>query len=428
MPQKTPSDDSTTEPSSEKARNLRRRALIRFHIWKDGPISRSQLAEKLGLNIPTISAFVGELLDSGDVIECGLASSTGGRKAQLLEVRADAGSVIGLTFSSRGISSAISDLHGKLANSQIYPFSVSVGKDKALATLKQAVSYQLDFAKANPVFGPVRQIGLGISGLLNTNTGVSRAFPRFEEWADVPVRDLLSEKFGIPAVVDNHIAAIALAESVSGQLRGYRNALFVQLGPGLGVGIVVGGRIYRGSRLNVGEFGHTTVGEDGPICYCGNYGCLESIASDYALTQQAEAALREGVKTRIPEFTSVPGGRITPGSIFRAAAAGDRFAINLIEKVARHLGTGIANLVNIFGPEQIVLGGTMAEAGDVLLNPLFNTLASRTLDPVEKGSEVRVSSFGKEEAMKGAVTLALYEFFSIELGGVFGDSERTPKV
>ena len=397
-------------------RKLTRKAMLRFFVWKDGPISRGRLADALNLNLPTVSNCVAELLDSEDLVEEGYADSTGGRKPQLLDVNARKAAVVGVTFSSRGISSAWADLKGRIQNAKVFPFSPSEGKAKALQTLNGAIDEQLRTIHQTPGIGPVAQIGIGISGLLNAAAGISNVFPRFEEWVDVPVRDLVEKRFQIPTILDSHIAAIALAETIFGKYRGFDNALYVQLGPGLGLGIVIAGQIYRGSKLNVGEFGHTTISEGGQICYCGNYGCLESVASDYALVQQAESAMREGVNTRIPEYAP-SHGKVTPGAIFRAAQEGDRFASNLVEKVARLLGTGIANLVNLFGPSIIILGGTMAEAGDILLNPICATLRTKALDRMEKDVEIKTSSFGKEEAIKGATTLALYEHMTRELGG-----------
>lgn len=405
-------DQSDTGP-----RKPSRRARTLYHVWKDGPLSRGRLAELLGLNLPAVSNCLTELLASGDLIEEGYADSTGGRKPQLIDINPSKGAVVGLTFSSRGISSSWADLRGSIRNLQILPFAPADGKAKTLDRIFEAIDGQLKCV-ASECGGqsPVVQIGIGVSGLVNRVAGVSNVFPRFDEWIDVPLRGLVESRFGISTTLDSHIAAIALAESIFGNYRGMQNALYVQLGPGLGLGIVIGGTIYRGSKINVGEFGHTTVTENGPICYCGNYGCLESIASDYALIQQAEAAIREGVSTRIPEFSPQPG-RITPYAIFRAASEGDRFALNLVERVGHVLGTGIANLVNLFGPELIILGGTMSAAGDLLLNPICHTLHTKALDRMEKGVEIRTSSFGKEEAIKGAVTLALHQHFTRELSG-----------
>lgn len=410
MAEKTIADENEA-----RAKRQARKALIRFVVWKDGPVSRGHLAETLRLNLPTISGCVAELVASKDVLEEGFAVSTGGRKPQLLDVNPTRASVVGLTFSSRGINSAWADFKGQVFNHATTPFSFGAGRDKAIEALLSAVDTQLAAVAATQGAGRVEQIGVGISGLLDPVTGVSSAFPRFEEWTSVPLKKILEDRFGIPAAVDNHIAAIALAESVSGKYRGFKNALYIQLGPGLGMGIVIDGKLYRGSKRSVGELGHTTMSENGPICYCGNYGCLESLASDYAMVQQAEAAIREGVNTRIPEFAHTPG-KITPGAIFRAAQEGDRFASNLIERVGVLLGTAIANVVNIFGPELLILGGTMAVAGDLLMNPINRTLRTKALDQMEKGIEVRMSSFGREEAIKGAVTLALYRLLSRDLG------------
>lgn len=410
-PTRTPHNPDDPESGTRKAG---RKALIRFHVWRDGPVSRGWLADHLSLNLPTVSHCVGELLSSGDLVEEGYANSTGGRKPQLLDINPQRGAVVGLTFSSRGISSAWSDFKGTLHNHRIYGFNPADGRSAALDTLQQAVRDQIKAHAATPGAGPIRQIGVGVSGLVNQATGVSRLFPRFEEWSDVPLREIIQREFQIPTVLDSHIAAIALAENIFGKYKGFENALYVQLGPGLGLGIIIYGQIYRGSKSNVGEFGHTTVTEGGPICYCGNYGCLESVASDYALVQQAEAAMKEGVNTRILEFAPSPG-KVTPGAVFRAAAEGDRLALNLVEKVGRLLGAGIGNLVNLFGPEIIIIGGTMAEAGDLLLNPICTTLTHKALDRMERGAEVRTSSFGTEEAIKGAVTLALHHYLAAEL-------------
>jgi predicted NBD/HSP70 family sugar kinase len=410
----TPTFGAQDNDRPAERRNYRL-ALIRFHVWCEGPVSRARIGEILGLNLPTVSNCVGELLAKGELVEEGYAESTGGRKPQLLDINPRKGSVIGITFSSRGISSAWADLKGNVYNARIYPFSIAEGREGALQTLKQAVADQLAAVRSESQAGPIVQIGIGISGLVDSKAGVSIGFPRFEEWREVPLKDIFEREFGVPTTVDNHIVAVTLAETVFGHLKGFKNALYVQLGPGLGVGIVINGRIYRGSKLNVGEFGHTTITENGPICYCGNYGCLESLASDYALVQQTENALKEGVKTSIPEYAPEQG-KITTGAIFRAAACGDRFALNLIEKATRLLGTGIANLVNLFGPEMIIIGGTMAEAGgDALISALCSILGTKALDRMEKDVEIRTSSFGRDEAIKGAVTLAIYHYLSAPL-------------
>jgi predicted NBD/HSP70 family sugar kinase len=384
---------------------------VLFEIWQKAPVSRAQLSDELGLSLPTISAAITILMQRGEVIDGKMAASTGGRKAQLVDICAEKGRVIGVSFTSRGICSAWSDMKGGLHNISHYSFVPSEGREKALETLYECIQDQMSASSV-----PVVRIGLGISGLLDNVAGISNAFPRFEAWNDVPLKPLIEDRFKIETIVDGHIAGITLAEMLSGKYKGFENALFIKLGPGLGVGIVIGGRLYRGSRRNVGEFGHTTLREEGgTLCYCGNYGCLECMAGDHAVVQQARSALAEGVQTRIVEFMIANGhgpNKLTVNEIFAAAEAGDRFALNLVERTARLLGTGIANLVNLFGPEMIILGGTMAEAGDVLLNPICQTLHTKALDRIEKNVQIRTGSFGEDEAVQGAVTLALHHYFS----------------
>ncbi|MFH0792956.1 MAG: ROK family protein [bacterium] len=396
-------------------KKARRKTQILYYIWKEGPISRGALSEILKLNLPTISNCVNELLAQKEIIEEGFATSTGGRKAQLLDVNPAFGAVIAVDFSSRGLTSAAADLKGNILNQTTSPFKPTIGKEKALEMIFEAVQSQVSFLKQRQQ-GPLRQVGLGFSGLVDERSGISIVFPRFENWRDVPIRKLVEEKFKIPSVLDNHISAIALAENLFGNYKTFNNVLYIHLGPGIGLGIILNGRVYKGSKLNVGELGHTTVSENGPLCYCGNYGCLESVASDYALVAQAEQALKDGVKSRVLEFSE--NGRLhSTAPIFQAAGAGDRLATNLIEKVGSHLGAAIANLINLLGPEVILIGGTMAENGDMLIELICRTLRSRALERMESGVEIKISSFGKQEGIMGAVALALHNYYTVNLKG-----------
>lgn len=393
--------------SNNPTQPQRHAAQIAFEIWKSGPVSRAALAHSLGLSLPTIANAVQELLRKGIVDDGPLSPSTGGRKAQLVDVRRDLGRVVGISFTSRGISAATGDMKGSLRNIRQYPFTIAEGREAALCILEQAIEDQLD---AEPE--PPKQIGLVVSGLLNRPEGVSLAFPRFEEWTNVPLVARMEKRFNIPTILDSHIAGTTLAELLFGNHRGFNNALYVQLGPGLGMGIVVSGELYRGSGPNVGEFGHISMREEGgPLCYCGNYGCLESLAGDHALVQQAQSGLKEGVQTRLADPASAPGS-LSIREVFKAAAGGDRFAINLVERAARLLGTGIANVTNLLGPDIIILGGTMTGAGDLLLDSICNTLHTKALNRVEKHVQIVTDSFGKHDTITGAVATALFHHFS----------------
>lgn len=402
--------------SQEKRSGLMKRttesrsASILYELWKEGPISRGALADKMGLNLPTVSAVVQDLIKTGDLIEEGFATSTGGRKAQLLDVNPKRGGVVALEFSSRGILSASADMKGRLHNHVIRPFKTSAGKDAAVQAMIAAVEDQRLFLKEDEGL-ELNRIGVVVSGLVDEERGVSMVFPRFEEWQNVAVCDLLSEQFNVPVDLCNHVIGTTLAESIFGRFRELNNYIYLHLGPGLGAGIVIDGTVYRGAKSTVGEFGHMTVDDNGPICYCGNYGCLETVASDLALVNQAIDAIKEGVQSHIPEHVD-DTGEINPMAIFQAAEMGDRLAGNIIDKAGHYLGTALASMINLFAPEAIIFGGSMAEDGERLIKSIRHTMKRRALEALEKDIQVDLCSFGQQAGVVGAVAVALHQHYT----------------
>lgn len=383
-----------------------------YHIWVNRTLLRGHISRILAIKPPTVSALITSLIKSGRVREGKLAASSGGRRARLLEIVPSWGWVIGLEFSSRGIVSASADMNGEIYNVKKSRFEAGMTKEKILSSLLSAVRHQTSYIHRrdrNPIF----RIGVAISGLVDESRGISINFPRLKDWKDVPMKDILEGKFSIPTMVENRITAITYAENLFGEHKDIKDALIFHLGPGLGMGIILNGQVRRGSKWSVGEFGHITVSENGPLCYCGKRGCLESVASDYALVAQVKDAIKEGVNTRIPEFAG-PGGEITAEAICLAAADGDNLAHRMIKDVGHYLAIGVANLLNIIGPEVILFGGIMVESKscDVLLECIKGNLRVHTLEYIEKHVKVDRATFGAEQGIRGAVTIALNSFYS----------------
>lgn len=364
----------------------------------------------MDLNLPTVSAIVQDLLKTKELIEEGYATSTGGRKAQLLDVNPRRGGIIAIEFSSKGILSASADMKGRLNNHRVQPFNFTKGKDAALESIFEAIDEQIDFLRHDENLEPVR-IGVVASGLVDEDAGVSISFPRFDDWQKVPLSEIIYSRYKIRADLAHHIVATTLAEATFGTFKDTMNGVYIHLGPGLGAGIVINGEVIRGSKATIGEFGHVTVDESGPLCYCGNIGCLETVASDFALVTQAEQAIRDGVQTHIPEHVDETG-KITPLAVFRAAEMGDRYAATILEKSGGYLGTALANLINLLAPEVVVFGGTMAEEAGRLLDAIKATVRRRALEALDRSIDYKLSTFGLQSGVVGAVATALNQHYA----------------
>ena len=252
----------------------------------------------------------------------------------------------------------------------------------------------------------VAAVGFGIPALVEWETGVSR-WSTHLPLADVRFRDVMSERLGLPVVVDNDANAALLAESRFGAARGASHAVLVALGTGIGSGLLLDGRIYRGARGLGAEIGHMVIDLHGPDCQgaCPGRGCLEVMASGSTIGREGRA-----VAAALPE--SALGRRlaadqeITGGIVTELAHAGDAAAVSVLAQIGRRLGYGLVGVVNVFNPELIVIGGGAIAAGELLLGPAREVVAERALPPVREMVEIVPAEFGDESGMLGAALLA----------------------
>lgn len=254
-----------------------------------------------------------------------------------------------------------------------------------------------------------RAVGIGIPSLVDRASGTSISSVHLPLW-DVPVRDVLSERLGMPVVVDNDANLAALAEQRAGAASGASHVVMLTLGTGIGGGLVLGGELYRGSMGAGAELGHMVVDLDGPPCQgsCPNRGCLEAFASGEAIGRAGEAAARAEPSSELGRALA-SGREITGPLVTELASDGDSVARAVLFEAGRKLGVGIANLVNVFNPEVVVVGGGASAAGDLLLSPAREEMRARALPPSRDLVRVEQARFGDESGMLGAALLAFEE-------------------
>jgi glucokinase len=222
--------------------------------------------------------------------------------------------------------------------------------------------------------------GVGAPGPLDTKRGVVLLTPNLG-WVNLPLRDLVQDGISLPTAIDNDANCAVLGECWMGAARGARNVIGITIGTGIGGGIVVNGRLYHGSSDSAGEIGHTTVEVNGRRCKCGNYGCLEAYASGPAIARRAVEAIEAGQPSRLPEYVNGVLERITAQTVYQAAHDGDELAEEVVGDTAKFLGAGIANMINIFNPEIVVVFGGVTYAGEHLFAPLRREVARRAFKP-----------------------------------------------
>lgn len=262
-------------------------------------------------------------------------------------------------------------------------------------------------AASHTPLGPLG-IGVGVHGLVEQPRGELVFAPNLG-WREIPIADLLAPRFRIPVWVDNEANGGAMAETWVGLAQGVQHVVYLSVGIGLGAGVVLNGEIYRGGTGTAGEFGHTTVDPDGPLCNCGNRGCLEVFVSERAIVADLQP-LRADSAT------------LAAGEIFDAAESEDPAAVAALRRVGEYLGIGVANVLNTFNPQLVVIGGPMARGGDHLLGPVQQVVEQRALAHSRRAARIALSQLGESACAIGCAAMILQGLFSLP----GGNGQRAP--
>ncbi|MEA4884151.1 MAG: ROK family protein [Clostridia bacterium] len=381
-------------------------------------LSRADIARATGLTPATVSSVVSILISSGIAHEVGYGESSGGRPPVILEFNPQAFYIAGVDLGVTKVIAVVADLEGTVVSRTRLELDVQEGPAAIISRLIEATHEAI--GAASTAFGAEsdarpRIVGIGLSmpGLIDAERGISLFAPNIPEWSDIPIVELFHKEFSLPCWVENDARAMALGEAMFGAGRGYEDILCVNVGRGIGAGIIVNGDIYRGRQGSAGELGHMTVDPNGPICPCGNRGCLEVMAAGPAIAASAIRAVSTGSNTRIREMV---GGRIeaiTAEVVSEAAKQGDALAEMLVREAGRYLGIGIANAVNLLSPELVVIGGGVARAGDILFDEVRKTVRERAFTTMVNLPEIVPSAQGEDSSSIGAAALVFEEMLAL---------------
>jgi glucokinase-like ROK family protein len=384
-------------------------SLIMNELREEAPISRATLAEITGLNKTTVSSLVHELIQHQYVHEVGYDTSGIGRPAVLLELNPAAGCILSAEIGVDFISVIRTNFSAEVTwrrKIDIQDTSQPTTIERALALLHEALE------EANSSGANLLGLTLGVPGLVDYQAG-SLLFAPNLGWHDVPLGEILSEAFDAPIIVDNEANLAALGEHYFGAARGYDDALYISVGVGgLGGGIIRNGQVFRGKAGLAGEFGHMTAQPDGLPCKCGSRGCWETLVSQNALFRLVREAINNGASSRLSDLTGGDLSQLTVGFIVEAAREGDHVARQALEQVGRHLGVGIASLINAFDPELVVFGGALSDAAEFLLPVVEEEIRQRTVVRRTSPTEVVVAHHGYDACAMGGVAAVLQAILS----------------
>ncbi|MCX5999576.1 MAG: ROK family protein [Chloroflexi bacterium] len=303
------------------------------------------------------------------------------------------------------IATALVSPQGKIVYQESTPTLAEEGVEAVVG--RMLASADSVTGKANLSLSCLSGAAIAVAGPVDTGSGVVTASPNLPGWHDVPLREIMEKATGLKTLLINAASAAALGEHCFGAGRGVSNLIYITVSTGIGEGIIIDGKLYGGVSGSAGEVGHMTIDINGPRCNCGNNGCLEVLASGKAVAREARKLVVQGARTRIMELAEGEPANITATIVASAARDGDSLALSVVSKAATYLGIGMVNLVNIFNPEMIVVGGGMAKMGDMLLDPARKVVAERAFHLPASRVSIVCSQLGDTNGMLGAAALAL---------------------
>ena len=394
-----------------KAHNLR---AILLSLLNNEVISRVEIARQTELSTTTITNLTAELLEEGIILEQESFQEIEtrrrvGRPRTMLRLVPDARYAVGVHIGIGLFRVAIANLHAEILHNNMSSFELGTPPHVVMKDIADMVRATIVESGVDP--GRVIGVGVGASGLVDYENGVNVLAHRLG-WRDVPIAEMLHDQLGIPVCVDNNVRSMALGEAFFGAGRDVGVLAFVYGRVGVGAGLVVNGQLFHGSGAGAGEIGHTTMLPfRGELCTCGNRGCLETLVSEPVLVARAQALALDNPGSILAQVLEKDSDEKAIDRIIAAASDGDENAKGLFTDLASYLGIALANLVNVFNPEMIILGGMFSQSSTLILPVAETTMRARAFADLGEKAHIVNTSFGWQAGVTGAAALALTSYF-----------------
>lgn len=384
---------------------LMKKRIITYYIY-NGCATITDLSKELDLSVPTITKFINEMCEDGYINDYGKLETSGGRPPSLYGLNPESGYFIGVDVKKFSINIGLINFKGDMVEQKNnIPYKFENTPD-ALEELCKTIR---DFIKKSTIdTKKILNININISGRVNPESGYSFSIFNFSER---PLAEVLTEKIGYSVCLDNDTRAMTYGEYMKGCVNGEKNILFVNISWGLGIGIIIDGKIYTGKSGFSGEFGHINAFENEIICHCGKKGCLETETSGSALHRILLQRIHEGESSILSKRVDTKNNPLTLDEIITAVNKEDLLCIEIVEEIGQKLGKQIAGLINIFNPELVIIGGTLSLTGDYITQPIKTAVRKYSLNLVNKDSVILTSKLKDRAGLIGACMLARSRMF-----------------
>jgi len=382
--------------------------LILEELYRHGCKSIPELSKIIRMSTPTITRAIDELIGESLLVEDGIGSSSGGRRPNLYGINPSSRYVLGIDICRYSVRYGLFNFHNEpAAEIRVLNEGLDTTKD-IIGAIKTAVDQYIEEAHIDET--KLMGIGIALPGLIDIHTGISYSYLQ----EDKPLASLFEDRFHHPVFVEHDTKAMALGEQAFGLAMGKQNVLCLNIGAGIGLGMIFNGRLYHGNSGFSGEFGHIQVDPEGQLCYCGKIGCLETLASGTTMIQNARREIEAGATSLISSLVDNDLDKITSEVILTAAQRGDQFAIGLLATIGEHLGRGIAVLIHLLNPELIIIGGELTKAENYLVDPIQQNLNKYTISKIRRDAQIITSSLGNNAGLLGTVALVMNKVFAKE--------------